>query len=1031
MNFVTWSIRNPVPVIVLFFGLMVAGLMSFPRLPVQDQPDIEFPMVTVTVTYPGVPPSQLESEVTRKVEDAVSTIAGIQQLRSTVNEGVSSTFIELRFERDINEALDDVRDAMTRIRSDLPQDANEPIVSRVNIAGRPVVTFSVASKNMSDTELSWFVDLTVMRELSAVRGVGAVRRVGGANREVRVDLDPDRMAALGATAADVSRQLKRIQAEFPGGEARIGGLEQSVRTTGTIASAQDLRSLPILLSDGRSVRLDTIADIRDAASERRQLALLDGQEVIGFEVVRAWGAGALGVADASRAAVAKLQREHPNVQFTEVSSTVHHILESYHASMEMLVEGAILAILVVWVFLRDWRATLVSATALPLAIIPTFWAMHLLGYSLNLLTLLALSLVVGMLVDDAIVEVENIVRHLRSGKKPLVAATDAALEIGLAVIATTFTLCAVFVPVAFMGGVPGEFFRPFAFTSTVAVLFSLLVARMLTPMMAAYLLHPHAETEDDGPFKRWYLRSVRWCVAHRRKTLLAATVLMVGSIGLVPLLPKGFSPAGDEGLVIATVELPPGSSLQETYRASEEVRTQLQRLPAVHSIFTVVGAATSNVGFGAMNAAEVRNALLTVQLKPRSERDTTQQEFQRTAAKILHGVPGIRTSFEGRGNKLQITLAGDDPQQLDAAAERVERDLRSIPGLGSITSSASLMKPEIVVRPAPERAAELGVTTDTIGTVTRIATSGDIATGLAKLNLATRQVPIRVRLKDDARMDIERIRLLSVPGKQGPVPLANVADVSLGSGPARITRFNRSRNITLDVDLNGRDLGNVLAQADRLPSLQELPSGIHRIAAGEAQFMADLFRGFFVAMIVGTLCIYAVLVLLFKRFLQPVTILSALPPSLGGAIVFLLLFGHSLSVPSLIGMLMLMGVVTKNSILLVEYAIKAMDEQGLSRTDALIDACSKRARPIVMTTIAMVAGMLPIVMGWSGDPSFRAPMGVAVIGGLLASTGLSLFVVPTIFSVVDQLQGRLRDRWMRRRATPEASKLGTTADAKT
>ena len=1029
MNFVTWSIRNPVPVIVLFLGLMLAGLLSFPKLPVQDQPDIEFPMVTITVTYAGVPPSQLESEVTRKVEDAVSTITGIQQIRSTVNEGVSSTFIEFRFERDINEALDDVRDAMTRIRSDLPQDANEPIVSRLNIAGRPVVTFSVASKNMSDTELSWLVDLTVMRELSAVPGVGAVHRVGGANREVRVDLDPDRMAALGATAADVSRQLKRIQAEFPGGEARIGGLEQSVRTTGTIASAQDLRSLPILLPDGRSVRLDTIAEIRDEASERRQVALLDGKEVIGFEVVRAWGAGALGVANASREAVAKLQQQYPNVQFTEVSSTVGHILESYHASMEMLVEGAILAILVVWLFLRDWRATLVSATALPLAIVPTFWAMDLLGYSLNLLTLLALSLVVGMLVDDAIVEVENIVRHLRSGKQPLQAATDAALEIGLAVIATTFTLCAVFIPVAFMAGITGEFFRPFAFTSTVAVLFSLLVARMLTPMMAAYLLHPHEEISEDGPFKRWYLGAVRWCLAHRGKTLLAATVLMVGSIGLVPLLPKGFSPPGDEGFIIATVELPPGSALQDTYRASEEVRTRLQSLSDVKSIFTVVGAAASPLGLGATSAAEVRNAVLTVQLKPREERATTQQELQHTAAQILHSVPGIRTSFEARGNKLQITLAGDDSQQLDTVAKGVERELRSIPGLGSITSSASLMKPEIVVRPAPERAAELGVTTDTIGTVTRIATSGDVATGLAKLNLASRQIPIRVRLKDDARMDIERIRLLSVPGKHGPVPLANVADVSLGSGPAQITRFNRSRNITLDADLNGLSLGAVVEQADQLPSMQHLPPGVNRINAGEAQFMIDLFNGFLKAMVVGVLCIYAVLVLLFKRFLQPITILSALPPSLGGAIVFLLLFGKSLSVPSMIGMLMLMGVVTKNSILLVEYAVKAMDELGLSLVEALIDACSKRARPIMMTTIAMIAGMLPIVMGWSGDPSFRAPMGVAVIGGLLASTALSLFVVPTIYSVVDQIQSRGDAWWARRRAQRQPPALTAPIEA--
>ncbi len=493
MNFVTWSIRNPVPVIVMFVGLTIAGLLSFPKLGVQDRPDIEFPAVIVTVTYAGVAPTQMESEITRKVEDAVATIAGIEQLTSTVDEGASTTSIEFRFGTDLSAALDDVRDAMTRIRSDLPPDANEPIVSRVNTAGGSLVTWSVTSDNMSDTELSWFVDLVVTRELSSVQGMGKITRVGGVSREIRVDLDSDRMASLGATASDVSRQLRRIQAEYPGGEGRVGGLEQTVRTTGIITSVYDLRALPIALPDGRSVRLDTIADVRDQAGEQRAAALLDGKPVIGFEIVRSWGASALDVAKDSRKVVAKLAKEYPHIHFAEASSTVGYIQTSYDASMEMLVEGAILAILVVWLFLRDWRATAVSAIALPLSIIPTFWAIYALGFTLNILTMLALTLVVGILVDDAIVEVENIVRHLRMGKKPKAAAMDAAIEIGLAVVATTLTICAVFIPVAFMSGIAGQFFRPFGFTVTVAVLFSLLVARTLTPMMAAYMLKPHEE----------------------------------------------------------------------------------------------------------------------------------------------------------------------------------------------------------------------------------------------------------------------------------------------------------------------------------------------------------------------------------------------------------------------------------------------------------------------------------------------------------------------------------------------------------
>jgi multidrug efflux pump subunit AcrB len=1012
VNFVTWSIRNPVPVVVLFVALSVAGLISFAKLGVQDRPDVELPAVVVTIAYPGVPPSQLESEVTRKIEDAVATVTGIEHIQSIVNEGVSTTSIQFRFERDINEAVDEVRDAVTGVRADLPADAREPVISRVTTAGSPVVTFSVASPNMSDTELSWFVDLTVMRELTAVKGVGSVKRVGGVTREIRVDLDPDRMASLGATASDVSRQLRRIQAEYPGGEARIGGLEQSVRTTGTISSPQELAALPIVLTDGRMLRLDTIADVRDQAAERRQLALLDGKQVIGFQVVRAWGASALDVAEASRAAVARLGKQHPNVRFQEVSSTVDFIRESYSASMEMLFEGALLAVLVVWIFLRDWRATFISAAALPLAIIPTFWAMYLLGYTLNLLTLLALSLVVGMLVDDAIVEVENIVRHLRNGKKPLEAATDAAIEIGLAVVATTLTLCAVFVPVAFMGGVPGEFFRPFAFTAAVAVMFSLLVARMLTPMMAAYMLRPHAEQNEDSWIKRKYLVAIEWCLGHRRKTLAVATTLLVASFMLIPFIPKGFAPAGDVGFAVLQVELPPGAALQETTQIAETIRARVMQLPSVTSVYSIIGASAGGGGPGGPgdSVGDVRRANLTIKLTPRDERDMTLQEFQVLAAAALRDIPGVRLSFGGfsNGGKLQLTLASDDPEQLNAAAAAVERDLRTVPGLSNVTSSASLLKPEIVVRPLPDRAAELGVTTDTLSTVTRIATSGDVENSLAKLNLASRQIPIRVQLRDDARGDLERIRLLSVPGKSGPVPLVSVAEVTMGAGPARITRYDRSRNVTVDADLNGMPLGDMVKKARQLPSLQNLPAGVHQVASGEVEFMMELFAGFGQAMVVGILCIYLLLVLLFREFLQPITILAALPPSAGGALFFLFITGYEMSVPSLIGMLMLMGIVTKNSILLVEYAVKAMHEQKMSRFDALIDACSKRARPIVMTTIAMGAGMLPIATGWSGDPSFRAPMGVAVIGGLLASTALSLFVVPVIFTITDDLQQKLR-----------------------
>jgi len=1012
VNFVTWSIRNPAPVIILFIGLTIAGLISFPKLGVQDRPDIEFPAVIVTITYPGVAPTQMESEITRKVEDSVATISGIEQMTSTVDEGASTTSIEFAFGTDLSRAMDDVRDAVTRIRSDLPPDANEPIVSRNTTAGGSLVTWSVASETMSDTELSWFVDLVVSRELSSVPGMGRVTRVGGVDREIRVDLDPDRMAALGATASDVSRQLRRIQAEYPGGEARLGGLEQTVRTTGIITSVYDLAGLPISLPDGRSVRLDTIADVRDQASEQRAIALLNGKPVVGFQIVRAWGASALGVAKDSRKVVEQLAKDYPHVKFAEASSTVGYIQTSYDSSMEMLIEGALLAIFVVWLFLRDWRATLVSALALPLSIIPTFWAIWQLGFTLNILTLLALTLVVGILVDDAIVEVENIVRHLRNGKKPREAAMDAAIEIGLAVVATTLTICAVFIPVAFMGGIAGEFFRPFGFTVTVAVLFSLLVARTLTPMMAAFFLRPHEEVVRTPRIMTWYLGRVRWCLANRWKTLGVATVAIGGMLALFPLLPTGFSPAGDNGFTRLTVELAPGSSLDDTLGVAETVRKRLATLPDFQSCYTTIGTQGRSSGFGGGGSAgAVRRANLTITIENKTGTRGAQQAFERRASELIRNIPGARIQFDGSdADRMGITLAGDDLGALARAAASVEREMRQLPGLGTITSSASLQQPEIVIRPLADRAADLGVTTETLSLVTRIATSGDVDTGLAKFNLDNRQIPIRVRLTDKSRTNLERLKLLAVPGRQGPVPLMNVADVSLGSGPAEITRVDRSRNITLNATLAGLALGDALKAVDNLPSMKSLPEGVRSLRTGNARWITEIFTQFALAMGIGVACIYAVLVMLFHKFIQPVTILTALPPSAAGAIVALLACGYALAINSLIGLLMLMGIVTKNSILIVEYAIMAQREQGMSRFDALIDSCSKRARPIVMTTIAMGAGMMPVALGWAGDPSFRAPMGVAVVGGIVVSTVMSLFIVPATFTVFDDFQqwlGRL------------------------
>jgi multidrug efflux pump subunit AcrB len=1004
VNFVTWAIRNPIPVMMLFVILTVGGLFGFHALGIQDRPDIAFPEIIISMSYPGTPPEQIETEITRKIEDAVSAVVGVRHATSLVSQGTTSTTLEFQLGTDLSQALSDVRDAITRIRPNLPAEALEPVISRLITAGTPILTYSVADPGLTGEELSWFVDQTVLRTIAAVPGVGAVRRIGGLEREIRVSLDPDRMSALGATATDVSRQLKLTQADLPAGIGRIGGLEQTVRALGTLQSASELRELPIVLSDTRSVRLDSVATVTDQSAEPRQVALLNGHPVIGFSVTRAWGASVAAVADGVEAAIGQLRSQYPRARITVIDDTdVARVRESFRSSMEMLLEGAALAVLVVWLFLRDWRATLISASALPLAVIPTFLGMELLGYSLNLLTLLALSLVVGMLVDDAIVEVENIVRHMRQGKPPLQAATDAAIEIGLAVVATTLTLCAIFVPVAFMKGIPGEFFRPFAFTTALAVLCSLMVARLLTPAMAAYLLRaPHAPAAAS-PLMERYLRAVDWILRHRRVSLAAATLLFSGSLALGSLLPTGFSPGGDLGASALTVELPPGATLPQTVAATEQVRARIAAMPETQRVFAVVG-----------DGVNVHEAALTVIWTPRTERRTSTIELQRRAVVAAADLPGMRVKTRGlTGSNVEFALVGEDPAPLALAAAAVVNELASTPGFSAVSSSASLLEPEIVIRPARERAAELGVTTDAISTAVRFATTGDVELGLAKLNLPSRQIPIRVRLDDSAREDIARLRLLPVPGRSGAVPLANVAEITMGTAPATISRYDRSRNILITADLVNLSLGDALARISKLRALHELPGGVHRVDTGESQFFAEMITSFLLAMFIGILCVYALLVLLFHDFLQPLTILSAIPPSVGGAFVFLLIFRYELSISSLIGMLTLMGIVTKNSILLVEYAVMARRDHGMTRHQAILDACSKRARPIIMTTIAMGAGMLPIALGFSGDPGFRAPMGVTVIGGLLASTALSLLVVPAVYTLVDDLGIKIR-AWLGR-----------------
>ncbi len=1007
MNFSAFSIRNPIPAILLFILLSIAGVLAFKAIGVQDFPDIELPMVTVEAQLPGAAPATLETEVARKLENSIATLQGIKNLYTKILEGVVVITVEFVLEKDPMEAVNDVRDAVARVRAELPADVRDPTVVRATTAGKPLLTYAVTSKQVDEEALSWFVDNTVAKQLLTANGVGRVKRMGGLTREVRVELDPARMAALNVTAAEVSRRLRQIQQEAPGGRGDVGGAEQAVRTIATASSADELGKLDFSLQDGRRVRLNQIATIVDATAERRSIALVNGQTVVAFEIMRSKGANEVALAQEVRQVIAKLRIARPDIQITEQIDNVEKTEENFEGSMHLLYEGAILAVIVVWYFLRDWRATIVSAAALPLSILPAFLGIYLFGFTLNMVTLTSLALVVGILVDDAIVEVENIARHLRMGKTPFQAALEAADEIGLAVVATTFALVAVFLPTAFMAGIPGKFFKQFGWTAVLAILASLLVARLLTPMMAAYLMKAvpeSAQEPPDGWVMRRYLKSVNWCLSHRLLTLVLATLFFAGSIALVPLLPKGFVPPADRSQTLVNIERAPGSTLQETYLAAERARLKLETIPEVVKVFSSVGAGVSGDAFARGSAAEVRKASLTVTLVHRSDRKKNQQEVEADIRNLLAREPGVRITVgpQDVGVKMQIVLQSEDPVALTAAAHVVEGELRGLKGVGNVLSSASLVRPELIVRPDFARAADLGVTAQSIAETLRVATSGDYDVSLPKLTLSERQIPIRVKLPDAARTDIDALARLTVPGRYGPVLLGNVATLTMDSGPAQIDRLNRSRNVVLDVELGSRQLGEVYAEAMALPGLRNLPAGVRQTELGDAKEMQALFASFGLAMAIGLLCIYMILVLLFHDFLQPITILGALPLSIGGAFVALLLTGKSFSMPSLIGLIMLMGIVTKNSILLVEYAIVAR-RGGVSRTDALLDACHKRARPIVMTTIAMIAGMFPIAIGWGSDPSFRSPMSIAVMGGLLTSTVLSLLVIPAMFTYVDDL----------------------------
>ncbi|WP_158743281.1 efflux RND transporter permease subunit [Acidisphaera sp. L21] len=1014
------SIRHPVPALVLFTVLLVLGVLSFRSIPITRAPNVDVPIISVLVTQAGAAPAELETQVTRKIEDAIASVAGVKHITSSVTDGASTTLVELRLEVSTDRALNDVKDAVAKIRADLPRTIEEPITQRVDVVGQAIQTFAASAPGMTVEQLSWFIDDTVIRALQGVQGVGQVERIGGVSREIEVDLDPDRLASLGVTAGDINAQLRATNVELAGGRGEVGGHEQAIRTLANAPSVAALAESRIVLPGGREVRLSDVATITDGFEEPRKFARLNGTTpIVAFAIHRAKGASDVTVGERVRDRLAILSAAHPGVALTLIDDSVRGTYGGYVSAMHSLLEGALLATIVVFIFLRDWRATLLAAVALPLSVLPTFFFMELMGFSLNFVSLLAITLVTGILVDDAIVEIENIVRHIRMGKSAWHAAVEAADEIGLAVVAITLTIVAVFAPVSFMSGIAGQYFKQFGLTVAAAVLVSLLVARLLTPVMAAYFLRPHGPAHDrpDGLVMRGYRRLLGATLARPYITLFAGLVLFGLSLWSTTLLPTGFIPPQDDSRIVMSLELPPGATLADTRAKTDAVARLFQTEPGVTTIFVVGGATPTGAG------ESIRTASMVVGLVPKGQRSRSQKTIEEALSRHLATVPDLHGWLvNDRGEReLSVTVLGDDPAALNHAVAKLEGAMRRLPSFRDVAANAGVDRPEIRVVPRNEEATRFGVSTETIADAIRIATIGDIAANLAKYRDGDRLIPIRVQLDPAARTSLAALEVLPVPGTAGlTVPLAAVADLGFGAGPSSIERYDRVRRVLIGADLaRGEALGAALEKVYALPEARNLPPGVRVQSGGDAEIMGEVFDGFTSAMGAGLLMVMAVLVLLFGDIFQPVTILLSLPLSIGGVILALLLTGEPLSMPVVIGVLMLIGIVTKNAIMLVDFAIEAR-AKGIPRRQAITEAGTKRARPIVMTTVAMVAGMVPSALGIGDGGEFRAPMAIGVIGGLVVSTLLSLVFVPSFYTVMDDLSGLAKR--LGRRATLEGAK---------
>lgn len=1039
------SIKRPVFTTMIIMAILVLGLFSFIKLNVDLFPNIDIPYVTITTVLPGAGPEQVETDVTKIIEDAVNPIAGVDHISSTSQEGVSIVIIQFKLEMQGEIASQEVREKVAAVRSQLPDDVKEPVIQRLDPSSQPILTLTVSGQR-TEKELTTYTKEVIQKRLENIPGVGSVTLVGGAEREILVSVDAERLQACDLSIQDVIQSVSNANVEIPGGTIIRGENQFILRTMGKFTKVSQFEDIIVSSPGGQNIYLSDIASVKDTTEEKTSITRLNGKLAVGLDIRKQSGSNTVQVAESVVKELNKLRNEIPkDFNITVARDNSVFIKNSINDVLFNLLYGALLAVIVIYFFLANLRATIISAFALPTSIIGSFILMYALGFTLNMMSLLALSLAVGLLIDDAIVVIENIYRHMSEGESPLEAAKSATEEIGLAVMAVTLTLVAVFVPVAFMPGIVGRFFYEFGLTVTIAVLISLFVAFSLTPMLSSRWLKREDESlSKEGNliertlfyfnhFFEWlsgkYRTSLNWSLGHRKIIVFGSIAVFIFSFFLMGFLGSEFFPSQDQGEFTITIHAAPGSSLEKTNQIAEQIESMVKNKPGIVNILTTIGAGNDPVNKG--------NIL--VKLVSKKDRDYSIFEFMDELRSKIH-IPSANISFGGQngpgGGQKPVTFStrGEDLTLLENYADKVERIVETTPGAVDVESSLESSKPEVRVTIERQKASALGVDPTSIATALRAMVDGVDAT---KFQEGGEQYNVRVKVKETNRNTISGVANLTIKsknksssGKTVLIPLDAVSFINRGTGPSQINRYDRQREIKIDANLSGGALlGEVLSDAQKRISKIIAAPGYTIEVTGSGQLQSESFGNILISLALAIIFVYLVLASQFESTVYPFSIMLSLPMAIIGAVVALLVFGSSMSVMSMIGIIMLMGLVTKNGILLVDY-INVLRGRGMQRWDAALQAGQTRLRPILMTTFAMIFGMIPVAFSFGEGSEFRSPMGQAVIGGLITSTLLTLFIVPVVYTIFDDISFvKLFNRIFRRSTSKRKERINEIPDS--